>query len=105
MSSSAHCGSDFVLGYLLTVKFFFETNGILAQKNYRVGVVDEKTFALTLRLHREFLPLSSVEKITATGRVQSSIEFRATSFEQAVHENCDDGEPWRVRSRLEARGL
>jgi len=51
-------------------KNFYETNGILAQKNPPVGVIERKIFCADIQLHRDFLALSSVEKITATEKVQ-----------------------------------
>jgi hypothetical protein len=55
------------------VKTDLKTNGILAQKNWLVGAVEEKKFLRIRFLHRDFFALSSVEKITAAPTVQDDL--------------------------------
>jgi hypothetical protein len=59
------------------VKFLYGTNGILAQKNSQVRVIEQKYFARMLTAHPDFFALSSGEKITAAQSVQLS-KKRAT---------------------------
>ncbi|MGA2200753.1 MAG: hypothetical protein ABSG40_02225 [Terriglobales bacterium] len=49
---------------------FYDSNGILAQKNRRVGALRQKSFRASALSNRNFIALSSVEKITAAQSVQ-----------------------------------
>jgi len=52
------------------VEIYYESNGILAQKKRRVGVLQQKNFHASVLMNRDFIALSSVEKLTAAQSVQ-----------------------------------
>jgi hypothetical protein len=52
------------------VEIYYESNGILAQKKRRVGVLQQKKFHASVLMNRDFIALSSVEKLTAAQSVQ-----------------------------------